>query len=83
MKAKRSCPEKDAVYEALMFPPERRMLYPNEIAQKLRCHIRHIRNLIDEGRLRAINISGDTPKARRQLRIPIEAWEQYVRNNML
>jgi len=59
----------------------RAVLYAHEVAAKLRCDVRHIYDLVDSGKLRAINIGGLSE--RRYLRIPIEAWEAFVRDNTL
>ena len=68
-------------FESMAFPKDRQMLYPHEIAQKLRCTVRHVLDLITEGKLRAINIAGVNATDRRFIRIPIESWEKYVREN--
>jgi excisionase family DNA binding protein len=75
-------PPQPEEYPGLTFPKDRRVLYIHEIAAKLRCTKRHVVDLIDEGRLRAINIGGWMPSGRRKLRVPIEAWNDYLRRNM-
>jgi excisionase family DNA binding protein len=69
-------------FPSLAFPEHHQMLCPDEIATRLRCHVRHVHDLITSGRLRAINISdGHTAGGRRHYRIPREAWGQYDREN--
>jgi len=59
------------------------MLYVFEVAARLRVSQQHVVNLIEEGKLRALNIGGANPKGRRCYRIPVEAWETFVRENLL
>lgn len=60
--------------------PGRTVLYPHECAEKLGCTVQHVLDLIEEGRLPAINIAGgNNLTGRRCLRIPIEAWSGFVR----
>jgi excisionase family DNA binding protein len=62
-------------FASLLFPG-RRILYISEVADKLRVSERHVRNLIDSGKIRAVNVgAGD----RTFLRIPVEAYEEYLR----
>lgn len=69
-------------FPSLAFPKDRQMLYAHEIAAKLRCTVDHVYDLIDEGKMRAINISGaNNLTDRRHLRIPVEAWNAFVRKN--
>ena len=44
-----------------------------DLARRWRCAEQHIIDLIDEGRLRALNIGGRNPSGRRFWRIPAEA----------
>lgn len=64
-------------FDSLMFGPERRVLMVAEVAAKLRITEQHVIDLIDEGRLRAINIGGGD---RRYWRIPVEAYYDYLRS---
>lgn len=63
-------------FDSLMFGPERRVLMVAEVAAKLRITEQHVIDLIDEGRLRAVNIGGND---RRYWRIPVEAYVEYLR----
>jgi excisionase family DNA binding protein len=63
-------------FESLMFRPERRVLMVAEVAAKLRITEQHVIDLIDEGRLRAVNIGGN---GRRYWRVPVEAYLDYLR----
>ncbi len=57
----------------------RTVLYPHEVAAKLGVSVRHVYDLIDEGRLRAINLSGaNNLTDRRCIRVPIEAYRNLV-----
>lgn len=61
----------------------RAVLYAHEVAAKLRCDVRHVYDLVDAGKIRAINIGGCSLSERRYLRIPVEAWDAFVRENTL
>jgi hypothetical protein len=66
-------------FPSMLFPKDRTILYPFEVAAKLRCDVRHVFDLIEEAQIRAVNISGGNNRSnRRQLRIPIESWEAFV-----
>ncbi len=67
-------------FDSLDFP-DRHLLYPHELADRLGCCIRHVYDLIAEGQLRAINISGGNNFTdRRSVRVPIECWRQFLRD---
>jgi hypothetical protein len=67
-------------FDSLMFPPDRRVLMPAEIAARLKCDVRHVYDLITEGKLQAVNISGaNNLTDRRCLRVPVEAWKTFVK----
>jgi excisionase family DNA binding protein len=66
-------------FDGLLFPG-RRMLNVAEIAERLLISQRHVVDLIDEGKLRALNISGDK---RRHYRIPVEAYEAFIKSRTL
>jgi hypothetical protein len=69
-------------FPSLAFDVDRQVLYPFEVARKLRCTTNHVFDLIEEGKMRAINIAGgNNLTERRFLRIPVEAWESFVRQN--
>lgn len=60
--------------------PGRTTLYPHECATRIGCHVDHIYDLIEEGALKGINISGgNNLTERRCVRIPIEAWRAFLR----
>src|SRR5580698_5045388 len=70
--------KKPSSVESLDFP-DRRALYPFEIAKRMGCCTRHVYDLIHEGQLRAIDISRrNTFTDRRTIRIPIEYWHQFL-----
>ena len=76
--------EKDSIAEiAARFPsldfPGRTTLYAHEVAAKLGCSERHVFDLIDEGRIDALNLTGAGNRtARRSIRIPREAWLRFL-----
>lgn len=62
--------------------PGRTALYPHECATKLGCHVDHIYDLIEEGRLVGINIAGgNNLSSRRCVRVPVEAWRKFLTEN--
>lgn len=72
------------LFPSLAFPKERQILYPHECAERLRCSTNHIHDLIDEGKIRAIDITGCGNLSNRQCRrIPVEAWEKFLQDNTL
>ena len=69
-------------YRSLQFGPDRTVLYVFEVARKLRVTETHVIGLIDEGKLRAINI-GCKGGGRKFYRIPVDAWNAYLKENLL
>ena len=65
-------------FGSLLFPG-RTVLYVSEVAEKLDISERHVIDLIEEGKLRAINVGGANTSGRKFYRIPIEAYEAYLR----
>ena len=59
--------------------PGRTVLYVAEVAQKLDVSQQHILNLIEEGRLTAINVGAT--KGHKFWRIPVESWAAYLKAN--
>ena len=58
----------------------RQTLYPSEAAKRLGCHVDHIYDLITEGAIKAIDISSRNKQSdRRRVRIPLEAWREFIR----
>jgi hypothetical protein len=73
-----SAPKPAPHFVSLDFP-DRHLLYPHELADRMGCCIRHVYDLIAEGQLRAIDISGrNNSSDRRSIRVPIEAWRQFL-----
>lgn len=66
-------------FASLAFAKDRQVLYVFEVAQKLRCTQQHVLDLIEEGKLQAVNIAGKDAR-RVCYRIPVEAWTAYVRS---
>jgi hypothetical protein len=57
----------------------RTVLYVHEVAKALGITEQHVGNLVDDGQLAALNLSGIGNKSRRRcLRIPIESYRQFV-----
>lgn len=73
----------DPSFESLDFPG-RQVLHPFELATRLGCSSRHIHDLIVDGQLRAIDVSGrGASSGRKYIRIPIESWRQFLRNRTI
>jgi hypothetical protein len=69
-------------FPSLAFPEDRSVLYPFELSMKLRCTLQHVLDLIEEGKIAAVDISGKGNLTdRRTLRIPVESWERFVKEN--
>lgn len=71
-------------FPSLAFGKDRTVLHVMEVAAKLRVTQRHVIDLIEEGKLRAINVAGgNNASGRRHYRIPVDSWERYVRENLV
>lgn len=68
-------------FPSLAFPADRKNLRVEEIALRLDCTTQHVLDLIEEGKMRAINIAGANATERRFLRVPVEAWNKYLKDN--
>ena len=64
-------------FGALLFAG-RTTLYVSEVAEKLRITEQHVRNLIDEGKLLAINVGTNE---RKFWRIPVEEYDRFLKKN--
>lgn len=64
----------------LLFPAHRTVLYVSEVAQKLGVTDRHVINLIESGKLKAINVGRGE---RKFYRVPVNWWEDYLRASTL
>lgn len=62
--------------------PFRKPLRIEAVADALNCSRQHVIDLIDEGQLRAINLA-IAKSPRRAYRIPVEAFEDYLRRQTL
>ena len=61
----------------------RKVLRAEECAELLRCNVRHIYDLVEEGKIRAVNISGgNNLSERRFVRIPVSAWAEFIHENL-
>lgn len=65
-------------FESLLFPG-RSALRVAEVAERLQLSERHVHDLIDEGKLAALDLGGQHAGGRRRIRIPIEAYEALLR----
>jgi excisionase family DNA binding protein len=65
-------------FPSLAFPPDRKVLYVSEVASRLDVTDQHVMDLIDEGKLQAINVGGHT---RKFWRIPVEAYLHFLQQN--
>lgn len=66
-------------YASLDFAEGRTALYLHEVAAKLGITLKHVSDLVEEGKLDAINLASPGNKTgRRCLRIPIESYRQFV-----
>lgn len=57
---------------------KRPVLFVWECARQLRISERHVIDLIEEGKLRALNIAGANATDRKFYRIPVEALEAFL-----
>jgi hypothetical protein len=79
-KTKTDATRKNSLDFASLDFPDRVMLYPFEIAERMGCCTRHIYDLILEGQLHAVDISRRaTSTDRRTLRVPIESWREFLK----
>ena len=68
--------------DSLKFDPSRTVLYVFEVAAKLRTSKQHIIDLIDEGKLHAVNVAGGKNATHRKFyRIPVESFARFFREN--
>ena len=69
---------------SLAFPKDRKTLRAEEVAARLDCTVQHVLDLIEAGDLTAINIAGgDNKTDRRYVRIPVEAWQKFLKQRTL
>jgi len=69
-------------FGTLLFPG-RTVLYVSEVAERLAITERHVLDLIEEGKLRAINVGGENVSGRRFYRIPVHWYEDYLRQQTI
>jgi len=66
--------------------PNRNFLMISEVSKVLKCTNQHVLDLIEEGQLVAVDISGpavDRNTARRCLRIPVSSYDNFLRTRVL
>lgn len=68
--------------------PGRKSLHVREVADALRCTVQHVIDLISEGKIKAVDIAGAPVEAggtnqtdRRFWRIPVSAYDQFLKEN--
>jgi excisionase family DNA binding protein len=54
-----------------------------EVAERLSVSDQHVLDLIDEGKLHALDVSGESVSGRRALRIPVKWYEDFVRSRAI
>jgi excisionase family DNA binding protein len=69
--------EFESLYGTFLFP-DRKSLTVEEVAVRLRFTPTHIKNLIRDGELNAVNISKDVEDSRVRYRIPIESYHEFL-----
>jgi len=69
----------ESVSPDLLFSKERSVLLVSEISKKLGLTDQHVLNLIEEGKLIALNVGGGS---RNFWRVPMEAYEKYLVDNL-
>ncbi len=74
---------KAGAFPSLTFPADRTVISVVELAGRLRVSKQHVTNLIEEGKLRALDIGATNGTGRRRYRIPVESWEAYVRKHLM
>jgi excisionase family DNA binding protein len=62
-------------FNALLFPG-RKMLYVSEVAERLNVDDQQVRDLIEEGKLHAIDVGGG---GRKFWRIPVTSFERFLK----
>jgi excisionase family DNA binding protein len=65
--------------------PGRTVLTVNEVAAALRVTNAHVKNMVEEGKLIAVNSAGTGGGAvasRKHWRIPVGSFDQFVRRNL-
>ncbi len=62
-------------FDSIMFPKERKVLNVSEVAARLDVTDQHVHDLIEEGKLQAIDVGGG---GKRFWRIPREAYDQFL-----
>jgi len=76
-------PAQPTQFPSLKFPADRTVLQVAEVARRLRVSKYHVVGLIEEGKLRAMNVAGSSPTGRKCYRIPVESWDAFVRENLM
>lgn len=79
-------PKQPACALSAVLSPElwegRAVLSVREVAGALHVTEQHVVNLITEGRLKAVNVgNGPGKNPRASWRIPVSAWDAYIREN--
>jgi len=59
-----------------LIPPGRKTLYLHEVARLLEMSTQHVRDLIEEGKLHAVDVGGG---GRKSWRVPTTAYERFLK----
>ncbi len=62
--------------------PDRRVLLVNEVSERLGVSVSHVLGLIDEGKIRALDLANRSATGRRALRIPVSWFEDFLRSHI-
>jgi excisionase family DNA binding protein len=69
-------------FPSLAFDRDRKALMPAEVASRLNVSVEHVYDLIAEGKMRGVNVTGaNNLSDRRTLRVPVEAYYAFIKQN--
>jgi hypothetical protein len=61
--------------------PGRTSLYVSEVARALHISCLQVRNLIEEGKIKGVNIAGKNTTLAKYWRIPVAAYDAFIKEN--
>lgn len=62
-------------FDSIMFPADRKVLTVAEVAARLDVTEQHVRDLIEEGKIQALDVGGG---GNRYWKIPVEGYEKFI-----
>ena len=74
-------PPQQIEFPGLLFPG-RQVLYVFEVAERLCITEQHVLDLIEEGKIKGVKVAGVNATDRKYWRIPNEAYEKYLAENL-